>query len=36
MGVLDEGNVECKFTKRTVMKYKVNNNMPTKLVAKKS
>lgn len=37
MGVLDEvGNVECKFTKRTVMKYRVNTNMPTKLVAKKS
>jgi hypothetical protein len=37
MGVLDEvGNVPCKFTKRTVMKYKVNTNMPTKLVVKKS
>lgn len=37
MGVLDEvGNVACKFTKRTVMKYKVNTNMPTKLVVKKS
>jgi hypothetical protein len=37
MGVLDEvGNVPCRFTKRTVMKYKVNTNMPTKLVVKKS
>jgi hypothetical protein len=37
MGVLDEvGNVPCKFTKRTVMKYKVNTNMPSKLVVKKS
>jgi hypothetical protein len=37
MGVLDEvGNVICKFTKRTVMKYRVNTNIPTKLVAKKS
>jgi hypothetical protein len=37
MGVLDEvGNVACKFTKRTVMKYRVNTNMPTKLIAKKS
>jgi len=37
MGVLDEvGNVACRFTKRTVMKYKVNTNMPTKLVVKKS
>jgi len=37
MGVLDEvGNVACKFTNRTVMKYKVNTNMPTKLVVKKS
>lgn len=37
MGVLDEvGNVVCQFTKRTVMKYKANTNMPTKLVAKKS
>ena len=37
MGVLDEiGNVDCKFTKRKVMKYRVNTNMPTKLVIKKS
>ena len=37
MGVLDEvGNVLCRFTKRNVMKYRVNSNMPTKLVIKKS
>jgi hypothetical protein len=37
MGVLDEvGNVECRFTKRTVMKYRVNTKMPTKLAPKKS
>jgi hypothetical protein len=37
MGVLDEvGNVICKFTKRTVMKYRTNTNIPTKLVVKKS
>ena len=37
MGVLDEvGNVACKFTKRTVMKYRVNTNIPTKLQVKKS
>lgn len=36
-GVLDEvGNVVCQFTKRNVMKYKVNGKMPTKLVPKKS
>ena len=34
--LFEVGNVECKFTKRTVMKYRVNTNMPTKLVAKKS
>lgn len=37
MGVLDEvGNVECEFSKRTVMKYRANTNMPTKLQPKKS
>jgi hypothetical protein len=36
-GVLDEvGNVVCQFTKRNVMKYRVNGQMPTKLVPKKS
>jgi hypothetical protein len=37
MGVLDEVcNVICKFTKRNVMKYKSNNNIPVKLQPKKS